>query len=227
MNKILLSITLFFVLSSIALSAYKHRLIASTLIKHSNYIEIEKDIFVSPETSEIQKKELLRLIQEAKNRINKKFGSYSALPIIISSQNKSKPRPYSNNSYGSTDFTLNKAYIVLGKNGHNLDVVSHELIHAELFQRVGYFNRWLEIPVWFDEGAAMQVDFRKKYMITPENKESIKKLKTGRQFFAGNLTAHYSLAKYEVETWLKSYGNEAFYKLLNEVKNEKTFEESY
>lgn len=57
------------------------------------------------------------------------------------------------------------SYVIIGKKGVDLDIISHELAHTELFERIGPMNRALDIPVWFDEGLAMQVDHRSYYSI--------------------------------------------------------------
>ena len=227
MKKTLLTLILFISLSSIAIAAFKHQLIASTLIKHSEFIQIDKDVFVSPDTSKVQQRELIELLQKAKARIINKFGSYTVSPIIIFSNDNKQLKTYSNNNYGNTDFTLNTAYIVVGENGKNIDVVSHELVHAELFHRIGYVNRWLQIPVWFDEGIAMQVDLRAKYANPTNTTTDIKKLKSVNEFYSGDISEHYSLAKFEIKNWLKEHGDEAFYKLLDEIKTGSSFQEAY
>lgn len=229
-KKLLFSIAILFIVSSIAIAAYKHDLILCTLIEYSEYEEIIKGVFVSPDTTEEQKYQLLALLEDARKRIKKTYGDYTASPIVISSHNMEELKKYTNNNHASTKFTTDKAYVVLGEDGHNLDVVSHELVHAELFSRVGYFNRTFKIPVWFEEGIAMQVDLRGKYDKPPTTKKEITQLKYSWQFFKGdddNLTAHYSLAKDEVKNWLSGSGEQALYKLLDEIKNGKDFDELY
>ena len=226
MKKILLFIALFFTLSSVAMAAYKHQTIASAMIKHSNFVEIQKNIFVSPNTTSQQKKALLELIASAKKRIKNKFGEFTATPIIISSNDIDKLRYYVSNSYGAAHFTLSNAYIILGPNGQNIDVVSHELVHSEIYTRIGYFNRWLKLPVWFDEGVAMQVDHRKVYNNPPKTIK-VKQLKYGWQFFSGNQQNHYAVAKHEVKKWLNASSDTAVYDLLTNIKNGGSFKKAY
>ena len=67
-------------------------------------------------------------------------------------------------SHGSTAFAVGLPSIVtLGPQGMNVDVAAHELVHAELAARMGVAKRTWVVPVWFDEGLAMQVDHRAAY----------------------------------------------------------------
>ncbi len=233
MKKILLSFIIFFVVSSTAVAAYHSDFVVFSLIKFSDFEEIQKDVFVSPDTSSKQRNELLELINNAKKRISEKFGAFTASPIIISSHNIEWRKKYTSNSYATAillPFKNNKAYIFIGENGHNLDVVSHELVHAEVFSYVGYINQILEIPVWFNEGIAMQVDFREKYNAPLKNRKDLSQLKYGWQFFKGNsheLTAHYSIAKNEINNWLNRTQTLSLDKFLNELNSDKNFDDLY
>lgn len=226
MKKTISFIALFFTLSSVAVAAYKHQTIASVMIAHSYFVEIQKNIFMPANTTTQQNKNLLALIEKAKKRINNKFGGFTATPIIISSNDMDKLKPYISNSYGATHFTLSNAYIIIGPDGKNLDVISHELVHAEIFKRIGYFKRWFNLPVWFDEGVAMQVDTRKAYN-DPLQNIRINSLKYSWQFFRGNQRNNYALAKYEVKKWLKTAGDTAPYELLSNMNNGLSFNKAY
>jgi hypothetical protein len=225
-KKSLLSISLFFILLSIAVAIYNHQTISSAFIAHSDFIEIQKNIFVSPDTTKKQQALLLTFIKQGKNRIRNKFGSFTANPVIISSTNPDKLKPYTNNHYGVTKITLFSAYIIIGSKGQSLDVISHELLHSELFTRIGFLNRWFKVPIWFDEGIAMQVDSRKGYN-KPVKNTPINSLRYGWQFFRGDVQNHYALAKHEVAQWLKNTGDREFYKLLTDINNGHSFSEAY
>jgi hypothetical protein len=130
------------------------------------------------------------------------------------------------NDYASSHFIGSRACIVVGPKGRNVDVVAHELMHAELFERVGYWHRFTEIPAWFDEGVAMQVDFRPRYSV-PEQKGSlggtgfVRDLKSYRQFFRGDgeqLTQHYAAAKAEVARWLTNVGRHELYERFERIR---------
>ena len=65
---------------------------------------------------------------------------------------------------GTTHFAPGlPAIIVLNPDGQNVDVLAHEWAHAEFASRVGVLTRTYQVPTWFDEGLAMQVDWRDSY----------------------------------------------------------------
>ena len=67
-------------------------------------------------------------------------------------------------SHGQTRFAPGLPSVVLiGPKGMNEDVIAHELVHAELASRLGVIKRQLKVPIWVDEGLAMQVDHRLDY----------------------------------------------------------------
>jgi len=57
-------------------------------------------------------------------------------------------------------YTPFRAIMVIGPDGINLDVLSHEMCHTELYHRLGWWRKEMRIPTWFDEGLAMQLDYR-------------------------------------------------------------------
>jgi hypothetical protein len=139
---------------------------------------------------------------------------------------------FSSNEYASTHFLPGQSYIVLGPKGHNIDVISHELVHSGIFAQVGYWVRFVHIPVWFDEGAAMQVDFRKRYDLVVEKQNStvLEGLRYGWQFFNADdveLTNHYAISKAEVKRWLSKAGDGSVQSLLKKVKSGADFDETY
>ena len=217
------------VLSGSAIAAYKKD-VAARFIQHSDFIEIQKGIYVSPDTTEKQKKEFLELVIKAKQRIEKTYGEFTATPIIIVSHTSKQRRRYSSNSYASAKlmpFSKNQAYIVVGENGHNVDIIAHELVHAEVFQRIGYYNQIVKIPVWFNEGLAMQVDYRERYNTPPKARKDLNQLKYSRQFFKGDLVANYSEAKYEVKDWFKTYDYKKLYQMLDAINAGNSFNDLY
>jgi len=228
--RILLSILVFFTLSSLAIAAYRSDIVTLSLIEFSDFEEIRPHIYVSAETSKKQRQQLLVLIDAGKKRIENTFGAYTATATIIASSNKRALKPYGNNSYASAKFFPNQAYLIIGENGFNIDVISHELAHAELFARIGYIKRLLQIPLWFDEGVAMQLDFREKYNYPPPQKPELSQLKYAWQFFNGDsetLTAHYALAKDEVKHWLSHLDTYTLANFLDEINQSKDFDTLY
>jgi hypothetical protein len=109
------------------------------------------------------------------------------------------------NPYGSTHFVGPLACVFIGTEGRNVDVVSHELLHAEIFERIGTWVRMTQLPTWFDEGLAMQVDTRSNYDSAHLSENDltfdVTQLSSPSAFFAesdAELTRNYRLAKLRV-----------------------------
>jgi hypothetical protein len=119
-----------------------------------------------------------------------------------------------------------RSCIVIGFKGQNTDVISHEWLHAEIQHRIGFIRFLTEIPVWFDEGAALTLDYRKPFL--PENIDltdvdvaAVKKLKSGRQFFSNNIRQNYQASRLAVEPLIRS---EKFFEDLEKIASGESFE---
>ena len=127
------------------------------------------------------------------------------------------------------------SYVVISNKGNDINILAHEISHTVLFNKIGFFNRLRKIPAWFDEGLAMQVDFRNYYSIDSLKKKSdnfknlpdVKQLITYSQFGTGNrerVMLNYSTAKYVVNEWYSKEKLEGFIQKINEGKS---FEQAY
>lgn len=219
--------------SSIALVAYAHEAIARSLVRYSDFEEIEKNIYVAPASSKKEREQLLFLVTQAKERVAATYGNLASSPTIIASLDMDLLKWFASNEYASTSFLPGKSYIVVGPHGHNVDVIAHELVHAGIFEQAGYWVRTVHIPTWFDEGVAMQVDYRTKYDFKENGEEkfaTLENLRHSWQFFKGDdteLTMHYAVAKAEVRGWLKKAGEGSIQKLLQRVRTGAGFQETY
>ena len=219
-------------LTTSAIAAYKYDTLACLFVDYSKFVQIDKNVYVSPDTTAQNRTELLSLIAQAKARVIAVYGQYSATPVIIAGRNMNSLGIFASNEYASTKFLPGRAYVVLGPKGHNIDVVAHELVHAQIFEHIGFWGRTLKLPVWFDEGAAMQVDYREKYnLIGIENVKLVgSELQYTWQFFQGDdkqLTHHYARAKNEVHRWLRKVGHKGIIVLLNRIKQGESFDHVY
>lgn len=219
-------------LSSVALAIYAHDVLACSLVEFSDFEQIEKNIYVAPATSVEERKQLLSLIAEAKGRVASTYGRLTSMPVIITATRMGSLKWFSSNEYASTKFLPGQSYIVIGPKGHNVDVIAHELVHSEIFEHAGYWVRSVHIPVWFEEGVAMQVDYRKKYDLPLEKEKlpTLDGLRYSWQFFKGDdveLTNHYAVAKAEVISWLSRVGDGSVQSLLEKVNSGADFDETY
>ena len=137
---------------------------------------------------------------EALIRIETLFGDRVADPIVIFAADEETAARFGN-SYGAMHAGIHgRPIVMVGPIGmKSIDIMAHELLHAEHFARVGYVN-WARTPAWFIEGMGMQVDNRPAYQ-SPTGEADIERVQTLNSFSAfmqGDLTANYTHARLAV-----------------------------
>jgi hypothetical protein len=191
-------------------------------IKLSKKFDNQGDFFYTKGTTADTVDTLKSLINQAIDK-NKQLwgGKFVAKPIIIYCKTYKQYLKYSNEyTAGLTRVTSVNTYLVLWKGGLNLDVIAHELCHAELSARLGIYNRLLLMPGWFDEGLAMQLDEREEFdweTDTTNFYEYLKPMRGYKAFWKGSLfrvQKNYCYAKIEVGNWLGPEPSEKLYKLV-------------
>ena len=173
-----------------------------------------------------------QLLSDARARIQTTFGALESKPIVVFFDDPNTFWPFKPNEYGSTNFLGSRVCVIVGAKGQNIDVTAHELMHAEIAHRVGYWRRFTQLPVWFDEGLAMQVDDRPIYTLSLSESESttvdyVKSQQTSREFFLSSdelLTKNYASAKVVVNKWIKDLGNSAVFSRLELIRAGESFE---
>ncbi|MEN0050480.1 MAG: DUF1570 domain-containing protein [Bacteroidota bacterium] len=126
------------------------------------------------------------------------------------------------------------AYVVISSQGLDLDIIAHEISHTELYNRIGFFNRIRKIPTWFDEGLAMQVDWRNYYSTDSlkartnfENLPAVTQMQNPRQFGSGTIEKvqlNYSTSKHLIQQW---YSKEKLDRFIDAINEGTSFEEAY
>ncbi len=187
---------------------------------------------VEPGSSESERAMFLELQLRARERIEKTFGASSARPSVVFFRDARTFWPLKVNNYGSAGSIGPCTCILIGPKGQNIDVVAHELMHQELLERVGSWRMLTQVPVWFDEGVAMQVDFRPQYTLAKEaggapSTGGVRELTSVSQFNLGNdeqITQHYAFAKTEVSQWLDHVGRHDLYPRLKRIQAGESFD---
>jgi hypothetical protein len=171
-----------------------------------------------------------QLLAESRIRIKNKFGTPQAGPIMVFFNDSNAFWPLKLNEFGSSHFIGTKICIMIGSKGQSPDVVAHELMHAEIAERVGYIRRLTQLPMWFDEGLAMQVDYRPQYNLTNSSgveSAIIKSLWSAKEFFVHDddlLTQHYARAKAVVAHWVAKVGNKSVFLQLERIRDGESFD---
>lgn len=207
-------------------------------VSFSDFKEIYKNVYVEPNTVDADINNILNTISKSKDTAAQLYGSFNAKPVFIISKDPATLKKFGvENGTGATQKTIFGSYIILGPDGLNIDVISHELTHSELAYRIDK-SKSTKIPIWFDEGMATQVDNRPKYseeqwIKKTENGAKVpnmRNLDSGTQFYVNDLDTrvlNYTLAKHEVHRWLSVVGQKGLLQLIDDVNNGYDFYKSY
>ncbi|MDO5558541.1 MAG: hypothetical protein Q4F95_02980 [Oscillospiraceae bacterium] len=180
------------------------------------------------------KQEALDIIDEAHSRVSDYFGVTKSSPVIIITDNQKKIIRLG----GDHDTMIVmlggvKCYTSISSKWLTTDIIAHELTHAETHERTdsGKFLSRSELPVWFDEGLALQNDYRERYDYLshidefPEEMISstdLNKLAKSEYFYASDDTQRYYNyldSKEEVKKILSDYDSQSICELLEKIKN--------
>jgi hypothetical protein len=177
------------------------------------------------------------LIGLASNRITDFWGQKTCNPTFIYCESAADFTKYGS-PYQVPALTHIKlgANIVISQDGVDLYIIAHEMAHAEFYERIGFYNWSFKIPLWFDEGLAMQHDNRNYYSENTlqqksnnyKNLPDVKKLISGKQFNEEGsheqIMLNYMTAKHVVKNW---YSKAKLDKLINDINSGKSFEEAF
>lgn len=182
--------------------------------------------------SVVDQQRYAQLTRDARLRIETTFGPVESKPIILFFDHPGGYGPFRLNAYGSAASIGSRTCVMVGPKGQNVDVVAHELMHAEIHHRVGYLAYFFQIPTWFNEGVAMQVDYRPQYSLSThdaQNTAYVRDLTASSNFYKGDdlaLTRNYASAKHEVASWLTKFGTTTLYSHLQRMRDRQSFAEA-
>jgi hypothetical protein len=197
--------------------------------------KVDSNIFVQNHVSPEEVQIILSTVEKSKLRVVNFFGSMESNPIIVLGKDSNQLKNFGlDNHTASTRRDIFGTFIVIGENGLNEDVIAHELFHSEFGKRIGWY-RLFQIPVWFDEGLAVQFDYRPAYseevwVQKTQNGQivsALDTLMTANQFYTGDQRLHYTLAKHEVMEWLKKVGQKGLLELIDKIKSGEDFDKAY
>jgi hypothetical protein len=207
------------------------------------YTQVRENIYVDKDFNR-DSSNILPIIDEANKRLVTFWGDTESKPKIIISDNEKKLKKmgWTGNSAltATAVFFGAHSYVVISPKGLNIDVVAHELTHAELHCRLhkGKILPKKLIPIWFDEGIATQNDYRERYNYDAwvkatnngKNITDFSQLKNSSQFYNPNIDIrryNYIISKHEVREWLKIHSVDDLIALINAVNEGKSFNKLY
>jgi hypothetical protein len=227
--KICLAVILVLLIPSASYALLGPEVVRCYLVRFSSLTRVERSTYLDPAMSARARSVFRTDLASARERVAALYGELGAEPVLIISDSADVARRYGS-ATGSTHYTPLGNYVVIGPSGLNVDVIAHELSHAEL----RYRSR-SEVPVWFDEGLAAMFDRR----LDEEEAEWVTITDGGRQapplsaladrngFIRAGMVPGYITARHEVARWLRAAGLAGFRELLAALSRGEPFEQVY
>lgn len=169
---------------------------------------------------------LRQSVLSASERISKVYGKPASQPRIFITSDLETAERWGANDTASMHRLPWRSCIVVGPEGQSTDVIAHEWLHAEIQHRVGFLRFLNEIPIWFDEGAALTLDYREPFLPEhidiPDNiVNSVKHRSSGPDFFNDNIKENYQAARVAV---IPLINTESFFQDLGRIADGEDFD---
>ncbi len=211
--------------------AYTHVFWLST-IEYSDFNNVSEKIYIDPNIDREEYKGVLDLLSRSKDRIIEKYGSFSATPTIVITGATKNSKKYGLGVFPGKAFAAPwEEYIVINNQTIDINLLAHELMHAQMRDVLGYWAYQTKIPTWFDEGVAMQVDYRERYevdykLFDQREIERVKTLNSPSKFWTSTKeqdVKNYRGAKAAVQEIWSIYSPKALYSMLLRVRQGEKF----
>lgn len=205
-------------------------------------IELERipntHIYVSPELSARQRESLLENYLKAALRVQQLWGGRQAAPVVLVGGTPDFMQHYESRHHHAavTYFSPLGTHTVIAAAQANVDVLAHELAHAELTARIGWRKRETQIPTWFDEGLAMLVDHRfpnwydDLLLMSRGGREipSLEELRTPQAFFGSQRSLlNYFVAKKITQDWYRQQKSRGLREFSAQISSGTSFEAAW
>ena len=201
----------------------------------SAFEEIDDNIYINRSFSG-SIEEAIGRIDSAKERVKDFFGDLCCLEdtvIIICDDDLLLSRLGGDHDTKTCYFPAKKHYISVSDEYFNVDILAHELTHAELHTRLSE-SAQKKIPTWFDEGIALQNDYREQYSFETWVKQTdngshtvaLEDMDEASEFYAGTVEDRrfrYLNAKHEVDGWMETHKRQGLMELIDKLNNGEAF----
>ena len=120
------------------------------LIDYSDFREVGDDIYLSDELPEDAEQKVVALLTDARKNLAAHYGEPKAEPVVVVLGNKEEINNYGLKHFPGMFLVIPwNSYLLLNYRTATLDVVAHELVHAEIAYRVRYLKRKFDFQTWF------------------------------------------------------------------------------
>ena len=236
-----LFITILLILAAVVVAVFQFTQFGylMTVPYRSAFTEIASHVYINRDYAGDQQ-ELLEMIEQAKDRVRTFFGDvrFQDETIFIICDDEKLTRKLGED-HGTVIyyFPSETHYICISDEYLELDILAHEITHAELHTRLSA-EAQKAIPTWFDEGIALQNDYREKYSEAQwtqqtdngKNAVALEDMDTPAEFYAGEAEDRrfrYLNAKHELEVWMISHGQQGLLELLDRLNGGADFNTAY
>lgn len=208
-------------------------------VPYRNFTELQKNVYLANDYSG-DRQELVSILAASSKRVSAFWGKLESSPTIIICDNEKTLKKLGGDRDTTTLIFLKAySYISISRQYLNVDIMAHEMTHAELHARLyaGKLPQTL-VPTWFDEGLATQNDDRAKYNEDAWNAATNKGLApidlsdfdTPSEFYRGEAADReyrYILSRHEVKAWIERNGMDHLFELIAEVNRGADFNALY
>jgi hypothetical protein len=221
------------------------------LISFSDFSSEERSIYFSPEIKQVHFPILKVLIAKSEARVDSFYSGKKSNPVFIICSNAGQYEKYCSSTEGagcSIGTPWGSNYVILNAQGLNVDVISHEMSHIELLERLGWWKTTFKIPQWFNEGIALMLDRRFVNNSDPADRYfeymdewlyytrggqeilELEDISTIKGFFNGGqrqVMLAYMTSAMEISYWLARSGGKGFRDFMDKIKRGDSFSDAY
>ena len=207
----------------------------------ASFEKISDNVFINRDYAG-NRDEITGLINKAKSRAADFYGSLTCpdhTVIIICDDEKllAKLGGDHDTHHLSTLFPVKRSYVSVSTEYLTIDILAHELSHAELYERLSG-KAFRRVPTWFNEGIALQNDYREQYgpeawAEQTDNGKNIvahEDMDTAAEFYSGtkeDRRFRYLNAKHDIAEWLEKHGLQGFMALIDSLNGGEDFSAAY
>ena len=236
---LMISVILFLGTAAVYFFQFTHFGYLMTVPFRPAFIEIAGHIYVNKNNA-LDHRKILDLIEQAKERDRAFFGELRFLDetiFVICDDEKLTRKLGEDHATVICSVPFKQHYICVSDEYLELDILAHEITHAELHTRLTT-NTYQRIPTWFDEGLATQNDYREQYseeqwiLQTDNGKNTValQDMDTPAEFYAGTAEDRrfrYLNAKHELAVWMEAHGRKGLLELLEKLNDGADFHTAY